>query len=152
MGTDIVGWIEANVPPRADYPGDPYAGWTPVIRITHRVERNYGMFGSLFGVRNDYRFRPIASDRGQPTDLSAELEEWGEIPGPPYGWTPTWITWGEIRAIDWEEPGDLLPEDPHAGIRRRDVLSPGWQTTLGLMERLAQQFGETGVHISVWFF
>ncbi len=161
MGTDIVGWIEVNVPAQPGYPDDPWAGWTSVIRITHLVERNYGMFGSLFRVRNDYRFRPIAPDRGQPADLSAELEEWGEISALPYGWTPTWITWGEIRsnrlggeirAIDWEELGDLPQEDVHAGIRRRDVLTPGWHTALDLTERLAQQFGEAGVRMSVWFF
>ncbi len=42
MGTDIVGWIEVNVPVQPGYPDDPWAGWTPVIRITQLVERNYG--------------------------------------------------------------------------------------------------------------
>ncbi|HEV8192678.1 MAG TPA: hypothetical protein VGP82_14525 [Ktedonobacterales bacterium] len=152
MGTDIVGWIEVDVPAQPGYPNDPWAGWTPVIRITDLVERNYGMFGSLFGVRNDYHFRPIAPDRGQPSDLSAELEEWSEIPVPPWDWAPSWITWGDLRAMNWEEPGDVPPEGIHTGIRRRDVLSPGWRTTLDLMERLAQQFGEAGVRMSVWFF
>lgn len=64
---------------------DPWAGWTPLVRITRLVERNYGMFGSLFGVRNDYRFHPIAADRGLPSDLSMELEEWGPESGGPQG-------------------------------------------------------------------
>lgn len=153
MGTDITDWIEVKVPPQPGYlnDNDPWAGWTPLIRTTRLIERNYGMFGALFGVRNDYGFRPIAPDRGQPSDLSRELDEWGEISAPPWPFSPSWITWGEIKAIDWEELGDLAPEDTYAGIRRRDVLSLGWRTALDLMERLAQQFGDTGVLLVVWF-
>jgi hypothetical protein len=131
MGTDITGWIEVKVPPQWGYPdnNDPWSGWTPLVRITRLVERNYGMFGVLFGVRNDYGFRLIAPDRGQPSDLSMELEEWGEISAPPWPFSPSWITWDENKAIDWKELG-ICPQrtttrepvvatcSPLAGARR----------------------------------
>lgn len=134
------------------YPEDPWGGWAALVRIDRLVERNYGMFGSLFGVRNDYGFRPISPTRGVPDDSPPELERWGEEPEPPWEGEPSWITWGEIRAIDWDERGDKPRPGEALGLRRSDVLTPGWATALDLMEVLAKRFGDEGVRMAVWFY
>jgi hypothetical protein len=74
VGADISGWVEIR-PPKSEW-------WEAAIRIHDIVRRNYGMFVSLFGVRNwgedptsdsDYertlehgQFRAIAPGRGEP--------------------------------------------------------------------------------------
>jgi hypothetical protein len=150
LGTDIYGWIEAYTP--EIYPGCPRR-WTAVVRIDEIVTRNYGMFGSLFGVRNDCGFRPIAPARGIPDDISGELQEYGDVPPDPGSWPPSWITWREISEIDWNEFGThpAPGRDVTESARRRDVLSPGWQTVLDVMELWARQFGADGVRMVVWF-
>lgn len=149
MSTDITGWIQARFP--EEEPGDPFGGWVALVRIDRLVERNYGMFGSLFGVRNDYGFRPLAPDRGAPGDSSPDLERWGAEPEPPFPSEPSWITWGELRAIDWDERGTKPRPGEALAPRRQEVLTPGWNTALGLMEVLAKQFGDDGVRMVVWF-
>jgi hypothetical protein len=78
MGADISGWVEIRRPK--------WECWEAAIRIHDIVERNYGTFASLFGVRNwgegptsdsDYertlehgRFRAIAPGRGEPPGAS----------------------------------------------------------------------------------
>jgi hypothetical protein len=111
------------------------------------------MFGSLFGARNDYGFLPIAPSRGIPADVSDELKQYGDVPPDPGSWPPSWITWREISEINWDEFGDspVPGRDGAEPARRRDVLSPGWQTALDIMEVLARQFGADNVRMVVWF-
>src|SRR5260370_10450860 len=62
MGTDILGWIECK---------ERWSkGWFGVISLEGIATRHYDMFGCLFGVRNNARFKPIAPDRGLPIDSS----------------------------------------------------------------------------------
>ena len=144
LGTDIYGWIEVCTP--EIYPGCPRR-WTAVVRIDEIVTRNYGMFGLLFGARNDYGFHPIAPARGIPDDVSGELQEFGDVPPDPGSWPPSWITWREISEINWDEFGTQTApgRDASEPARRKVVLSLGWQTALDVMEVLARQFGADGV-------
>ena len=65
MGTDICGWVEVK-----------YGNmWWPIIKIDYLVNRNYDIFGCLFGVRNYANFKPIAPDRGLPEDVSSLVKE-----------------------------------------------------------------------------
>lgn len=150
LGTDIYGWIEVYTP--EIYPGCPRR-WTAVVRIDEIVTRNYGIFGSLFGARNDYGFRPIAPARGIPDDVSGELQEYGDVPPDPGSWPPSWIMWREISEINWDEFGThpAPGRDVTELARRRDALSPGWQTALDIMGLLARQFGADSVRMVVWF-
>jgi len=111
------------------------------------------MFGSLFGARNDYGFRPIAPARGIPDDVSAELQEYSDVPPDPGSWPPSRITWREISEINWDEFGAYPAPGRDASVpaRRKDVLSPDWQTALDVMEVLARQFGAGDVRMVVWF-
>ncbi len=93
--------------------------WIPVIRIGSILGRNYDMFGCLFGIRSQGHFRAIAPMRGIPIDASYELRgdlkeiadsEWRDEF---YGYT--WITWEEIKSIDWEEEAEELKARKIAG-------------------------------------
>jgi hypothetical protein len=61
--------------------------------------------------------------------------------------------WREISEINWDEFGSYpaLGRDVTEPARRRDVLSPGWQTALDVMELSARQFSADGVRMVVWF-
>ncbi len=92
MGCDIHGWVEIKN----------YGFWNSILKIDLLINRNYDMFGSLFGVRNYANFRPVAKSRGIPDDISwetkADIERWGYD-----GHSHSFITYKEIKDIDWEE-------------------------------------------------
>lgn len=159
MGADIHGWVETREPGRE--------WWDSAIRIHDIVHRQYGMFASLFGVRNGNngeatavgRFRAIAPDRGAPPGTSqCYTEELASYGG---GVGATWALWSELAAIDWDEEGELYigDEPPHyvharpgrRRERRGDYLNGGWATLFKLMAVLAEQFGVDNVRLSVWF-
>lgn len=97
MGTDIHGWIEIKTN---------WGEWAGLIKIDLLVERNRDLFGCLFGVTNHANFKPIAAQRGFPSDLSEEVTQeilWWEEEDGTAPENPTWITWEEIKGIDWEE-------------------------------------------------
>jgi len=102
VGTDIRGYIEVGL--RVPGGGVQWSGVEELIVLGH-----YDMFGCLFGVRNYANFRPIAPERGIPADASpevkqrvAEILEWFERGSTDF-YSDTWISWAEIKAIDWEE-------------------------------------------------
>lgn len=156
MGTDIHGFVETR---RSDS-----EWWDAAIRIHNIVYRQYGMFASLFGIRNggsqvieDGEFRAIAPARGEPPHASSYfLSDWNH-----FGVGETWVLWSELQQIDWQEEGEgYIDEDgycfaePGPGRRherRGDYLNGGWATLFKLMETLAEQFGPENVRLSVWF-
>jgi hypothetical protein len=147
MGSDISGWVEALHYERED--GFRY--WVGVVKIDELVERNYGMFGNLFGHRNVGGFVSIAARRGMPDDASDAARHQLVDEG---GRDRTWIVWEEIKAINWDDEGE---EETLGGpsfgrkVRRRDTLEPGWTTLWKLMEVLGDVFGPGNVRLVVWF-
>lgn len=71
MGCDIHGCVEVK---RTNW------GWDYLLDIKPFLERNYGLFGSYFGVRNYYNFIPLFAFRGFPdrVDYKTKGEFYGE--------------------------------------------------------------------------
>jgi hypothetical protein len=158
MGADIYGWVETRKT------GSEW--WDAAICIHDIVYRQYGMFASLFGVRNggdgateNGDFRAIAAGRGSPVHASEYYESERDDSGGGVG--ETWVLWSELQRTDWQEEGKgYLDTDRHRwfepGVgrrreRRSDYLNGGWATLFRLMEALAGQFGPENVRLSVWF-
>lgn len=113
MGTDIRGYVEIRSPWTE--------AWRSVVEIRPLVGRNRDAFGCLFGVRNTARFAPIAAQRGLPDDLSDEVRTIAEHYQPLEGafLDSSWISWAELKAIDWDE--QALATDLCIHIYRRDA-------------------------------
>lgn len=158
MGADISGFVETR---RA---GSEW--WDSAIRIDNIVYRQYGMFASLFSVRNggseaveDGEFKAIAAARGEPPQASEYYETERDAYGGAVG--ETWVLWSELQQIDWQEEGEgyldtegyrcFAPGPGRRRERRGDYLNGGWATLFKLMEVLAEQFGPENVRLSVWF-
>ncbi|MFD4244273.1 hypothetical protein ACFWP3_22140 [Streptomyces sp. NPDC058525] len=115
MSTDIWGFIECHRDYR-DHEADSY--WHATIDLDHlKVPRNYDAFGCLFGVRDNEQFVPVAPDRGLPEDASNRVREGRETIG---GRSASWVSWAEIKQVDWDEesagPDAYVHEyhrDPH---------------------------------------
>jgi hypothetical protein len=153
MGVDISGWVEFE-------PDDAPGYWQPLIRIDDLVYRSYGMFASLFGVRNNFHgFHPIAPSRGEPPHCSwlykQDRAEAGGVVN------ETWALWSELLAVDWDEEGQATLNstmgssggefiEPHRE-RRGDDLVGGWAALFEMMRIAARRFGADKVRLSVWF-
>ncbi|MDQ0984993.1 hypothetical protein [Streptomyces sp. V2I9] len=100
MGTDLHGFIECRWDRWLD---EDDRVWFPAIDLSHLYNgRDYGAFGSLFGVRDTASFRPLADHRGLPPDVSegvlAAFEPWNDDQ---HG--ASWISWAELTTADWDE-------------------------------------------------
>ncbi|MFE5912270.1 hypothetical protein ACFQ6B_24745 [Streptomyces wedmorensis] len=145
MGTDMSGFVEYRAAP-----GGREAAWSTAHDLSSLNDtRNYDAFGCLFGVRNYANFRPLAANRGLPADASAtvtarftQLTEWYGEDGS-HG--TTWITWAEVKAVDWDEPAEKTDSRLHKYRQTPDGLrmtgkaswSPAFAEAVGL---------ETGEH------
>ncbi|MFI2114425.1 hypothetical protein ACH489_08150 [Streptomyces rubiginosohelvolus] len=107
MGTDISGFIEYRAP--GDDQEPVWFGAHDLSPLNDDV-RNYDAFGCLFGVRNYANFRPLAAGRGFPSDasaaLSAQFAQLAEWYGEDGFHSATWITWAEVKAVNWDEPAE----------------------------------------------
>jgi hypothetical protein len=118
MGVDIAGWVEVK-PEYYDPPShlDFDRQWVGVVsHLGFLVGRDYDAFGCLFGVKNAANFLPLAAERGIPDDASPEVR--GDIAR--YGeeaFSASWVTWAELRAMDWEEEGVYADSALHQYIR-----------------------------------
>jgi hypothetical protein len=109
VGVDLCGWIEC----RPLYPQDSLQ-WDAVTNLYYLAEgRDYDAFACFFGVKNYARFRPIADRRGVPSDASKEVREELAPQDPAYVMAPSWVTWAELKAIDWDEPAELPDQRVH---------------------------------------
>lgn len=129
MGTDIHGWVEFR-----DAQLDASLNeicWYGVINAGGLLDRDYDAFASLFGVRNDGDFNSIAAGRGLPGDASHTVLE--EAIG---CHSHTWITWHEIKQIDWNasvvEPDVLVRE------YKRSSATGQWKS-VGRLRRITPQ-------------
>ncbi len=142
MGADIYGFAEIfkNVP--ADGP----EAWVGVMRLHELVERNYGMFGALFGVRNIDGFVPAFAGRGLPADASeATAIESSDLDG---GVRPSWILWSELSAVEWDAIGSKQLRETHVKEEHRGrksqhnpsfVISSSTETPLGPQVRRSRK-------------
>ncbi|MFJ8746744.1 hypothetical protein ACIRL2_46320 [Embleya sp. NPDC127516] len=104
------------------------------------IDRNYDAFGCLFGVRNLANFRPLAADRGLPSDACALARaRHAECDGD----RATWIDWAQLRAVDWDEPAEGLDDRVHEYRRTRDGLAYVGKSTQS--PRLARVLGIGGL-------
>lgn len=135
MGVDISGWVEAYDPRRG--------GWNGAIRVNRLVDRAYHVFAALFGVRSFGIFNPVAQERGTPEDRSNEV--FAEKPWV-MGVAPSWISWSEIKSVDWQQVAEAaeLPPEPA-------LVTVGWALLFRLMDVLAQHYGDENVRLVVWF-
>jgi hypothetical protein len=76
------------------------------------AEPDYDSFGCFFGVRNYAKFRPLAPGRGLPADVSLEVKQDAERFGT-YAFGHTWMTWDELKQIDWDEESEHVDERVH---------------------------------------
>ncbi|MFI2910394.1 hypothetical protein ACG2OD_19380 [Streptomyces sp. PDY-4] len=123
MGTDISGFVECRARHLHEEGQGPV--WRAAVDLfLLNTTRNYDAFGCLFGVRNYANFRPLAADRGLPADASetvrAELGRLAEWPDQAYG--TTWITWAELKEVDWGEPAEKADSRLHQYRRTPDGL------------------------------
>jgi len=89
MGIDILGWVEQRI----------QDDWQGVLDAGAILERDYRLLGLLFGVR-DHSILPLAEGRGLPEDTSKEVQL--ALAGYPVVPSCTWISWDEMRKLDWE--------------------------------------------------
>ncbi|MGW2084558.1 hypothetical protein [Streptomyces sp. NPDC001880] len=98
MGTDIRGFIECRLEYRECERG---SFWHAAVDLEHlKVPRNYDAFGCLFDVRGNEQFAPVVPVRGLPADASSRVREGHETTA---GRSATWVSWEEIKRIDWDE-------------------------------------------------
>jgi len=119
VGIDIHGFIEVR--PWASWPDLPSEiPWKAAARLDClNITRDYDAFGCLFGVMNFAGFQPIAADRGLPEDAGELVRQERQALYQPAQWT-TWISWEEIRSIDWREPAERVDARLHEYHRTPD--------------------------------
>lgn len=104
MGTDISGFVECRA--WLLHEDGEQTPWRAAVDLFFlNITRNYDAFGCLFGIRNYANFRPLAEGRGLPADPSEtvreELDRLSQWPDQAFG--TTWISWAELKSIDWDE-------------------------------------------------
>jgi hypothetical protein len=110
MGIDINGWVEVWSPPRLIYKSEgPGGDWYATIDVGWLLIRNSLVYDCLFGVRGFGIFPPLVPERGLPEDCSSKLQPYRALrpPWPSTFHNPTWVTWAELQAADWEEETPL---------------------------------------------
>jgi hypothetical protein len=95
--TSIHGWVEFR---------DGY-DWKPAVRIDELANRNYNLFGLLFGVKNHAGFSPVAANRGLPSNCSWMVR--GVYEKSRDARAASWIGLDELKAIRF---GSLRRNDP----------------------------------------
>jgi len=124
MGTNVHGYVEVN---GVELSGEIH--WSKIIDIGLIAERDYEIFGLLFGVRAVPTINGIANNRGIPDETSNSQDHDNEGL---YG--QSWI--------DWEEIVEIYPKLPK--LR-------GWTIIFSTMELLFEQFGKKSTRLVVSF-
>jgi hypothetical protein len=89
MGCDIHGWMEV----RSEQ-------WNGIEELD--LDRAYDTFGLFFGVRNYARFKPVAEDRGIPSDANERVRGAYAAMGDD-AHSPSWLTWADVENMDSEQ-------------------------------------------------
>jgi hypothetical protein len=116
MGTDISTYIEVKPS------GDPAPTWRLVMDADAdadaAVERDYDLFGCLFGVRNFANFQPLAEARGLPPAVSRQVQV--RFQEDEDAWGHTWLSWAEFKAMDLDEQAERPDDRIHKYRREHD--------------------------------
>jgi hypothetical protein len=102
VGTDISGAIECR--PVFRYPPQlaRRKSWELAVNLGQLYDAcHYDSFGCLFGVGNFAGFEPVASDRGLPADVASQT---ARLAARGAHFSPTWVSWAEIAAVDLSQP------------------------------------------------
>ncbi|MCF2531795.1 hypothetical protein [Yinghuangia soli] len=152
MGTDIHGYIECRTWKPGLDPGE--TAWQPAVDLALLgLYRDYAGFAVLFGVRDIHdEWRPVAAGRGLPADVSGVVLAAYDMCEPAVD--ATWIGWGEVCAIDWDEPAAaratriaryrVLPDGRRELVHRED-WSRGFTRASGI-DVLSAGTGSLGGH------
>lgn len=149
MSTEVSGMIECRPGARLWGPDDEDSAWHAAIDLFLLNNGNaYDALACLFGVRNSFGFRPLAEDRGLPSDASEGLradyapsDGVADVPG------TTWITWAELASADWQETES-------SGTRSRDMAAGDqthWGPVWSVMRTLGELHGAENVRLVAWF-
>lgn len=139
MGCDVHGWIEA------DYFGkyketkqeSGYTAYYPYVDIRMLADRNYKLFGDLFGVRADDSSKKLFANRGLPPIEKFHEKDWRDINSKDWkadGHSHTYVYWNELK--------------PHLS---QIAVSEGWQIIFEIMESIAKVRGDKNVRLVCWF-
>jgi hypothetical protein len=105
MGCDIHGKVEIRTSEKS-------TNWFSTLDVGEVLRRNYDLFGFLFGVRNYAGFDPVIGIRPLPNNLSysteREIETWSYD-----AHSHTWISYEELKAIDWDQEAEEFDERIH---------------------------------------
>ncbi|MCX5335649.1 hypothetical protein [Streptomyces sp. NBC_00140] len=149
MSTELSGMIECRPLARIWGEDDEDAVWHAAIDLFLLNTGNaYDALACLFGVRNSFRFRPLAADRGLPEDASDGLRDsFRAWEGPDGAYGTTWVSWAELSAADWEET------DASGRRSRSAVAGAGthWAPVWDVMRTLGELHGPDHVRLVVWF-
>ncbi|MGW5639759.1 hypothetical protein [Streptomyces sp. NPDC003832] len=149
MSTDISGYVEvrSSVVDMSEPDDDePFLRWHPAMSLRQLYHgRSYAAFGCLFGVRGR-GFEPLAPGRGFPPDASRATARAFAAEGED-AHSPSWITWAELAAADWDERRRPEP----ALTRREAVREEEWGDVWAVMRVLARRHGADDVRLVVWF-
>lgn len=142
VGTDIIGWVEVQTPE--------LGLWFGIVKVRWLVDRNYPLYGCLFGHRERCECEPLAPHRGIHESMSDEVR--GDLDRVTPG--ATWVMWSELEGIvPSDEEGSSVGVTEHCGLRQAisASITPGWITLFQFMRILAGRYGADHVRLVVWF-
>jgi len=131
MGTDVQGYVEINTIKNSEEDI-----WFDIINIEIIAERNYEVFGKLFGVRASKEVIPLAPSRGIP-DKTSDKER---ILDEKYK-TIVYQSW-----VNWNELSKFL-----SNHNFEEKLYFGWHFIFTSMSELAKEYGGENVRLVVAF-
>jgi hypothetical protein len=149
MGCDIHGCIEYNYNKRwrhREKEKNPI--WEFLMDTNMFMDRNYKLFGDLFGVRKYDEDPTIIGERGipddwkeGPDDTKAEehdgFKDW--IEGNVDWHSPSWALWGELKGYFSTSNSSY------------QQLGNDWLMLADLMRLFARRYGENDIRLVVWF-
>jgi hypothetical protein len=149
MATEVSGMIECRPGARLWGPDDEDSVWHAAIDLFLLNNGNaYDALACLFGIRNSFRFRPLAEGRGFPSDASKGLEtEYAAYGSSADVHGTTQITWAELACADWQETDG-------SGSRSRETVAgehTHWGPVWSVMRTLSALHGAENVRLVVWF-
>lgn len=131
MGTNIQGYVEINTIQNSDEDI-----WFDIVNIDIIAERNYEIFGQLFGVRASKDIKSLAPSRGIPPRTSDK-----EVISDKNYTSVVDQSW-----VDWSELSEYLITN---NFKNKHYF--GWRFIFSSMKKLAKEYGDKNVRLVVAF-